>query len=97
MQPVGACALFHVLFPAASPAGPLSSLACLLAGNGVLALIVRAKASPLPFRWEDSWPAGPPGARSVVTCTSAVMRSPAAAATCMETWLQSCIQGQCRR
>ncbi|KAL4420477.1 hypothetical protein ABPG75_010133 [Micractinium tetrahymenae] len=52
MQPVCACALFHALYPAAPGAGPLRSLAFLLGSNGVLALIVRAKVSPLPFRWQ---------------------------------------------
>ncbi len=51
-QPLGACALAHALHSASSVTSPLSSLACVLASNGVLALVVRAKVSPLPFRYD---------------------------------------------
>lgn len=52
VQPLGVCALAHALHSASSVTRPLSSLACLLASNGVLALVVRAKVSPLPFRYD---------------------------------------------
>ena len=50
LQPVSACSLLHRLYPPAAGTGPLRSLAAVLLGNGVLALALRAKTSPLPVR-----------------------------------------------
>ncbi|PSC71716.1 cytochrome c oxidase subunit [Micractinium conductrix] len=52
LQPVSACSLLHRLYPPAAGTGPLRSLAAVLLGNGVLALALRAKTSPLPVRWQ---------------------------------------------
>lgn len=49
-QVVCACALFHCLYPAVPGASPLRALACLAAGNGVLALAAQALTSTLPLR-----------------------------------------------
>lgn len=61
VQPACTCALFHVLYRAVPGAGPLHALAFMLASNGVLALVVRAKVSPLPFRWEPRLRVGASG------------------------------------
>jgi hypothetical protein len=50
-QPLCACSLFHHLYPTTAGASALRALACVVTGNGVLALACLAKTSPLTFRW----------------------------------------------
>ena len=50
-QPLCACSLFHHFYPTTAGASALRAVACVAAGNGVLALACLAKTSPLTFRW----------------------------------------------
>ena len=45
-----ACSAFHQLYPATAGTSAVRDIAALAAGNGVAALILSAKTSPLPFR-----------------------------------------------
>ena len=50
MLALSACTVFHHLYPSLPGASALRAAAALAAGNGVAALALSAKTSPLPFR-----------------------------------------------
>lgn len=52
VQALLACSLFHASYSIAGGTGAFRCWTCLLAGNGVLALVALTKTSPLTFKWQ---------------------------------------------
>jgi hypothetical protein len=99
-QPLCACSLFHHIYPTTAGASALRAVACVAAGNGVLALACLAKTSPLTFRWalcSVLWARPGSTRQEQRLCSAAAKRHPACplppavgSCRCWSSWAAPC-------